>query len=50
MSQAFEVGEVRRQSLLPSSSNVVSGELKIEPVVKAANLTARPSDRVRQTP
>ena len=50
MSQAFEVGELRRQSLLPSSSNAVSGELKIEPVVNAANLTARPSDRVRQTP
>jgi hypothetical protein len=28
----------------------VSGEVKIEPVVNAANLTARPSDRVRQTP
>jgi hypothetical protein len=50
MSQAFEVGEVRRQSPLPSSSNAVSGEVKIEPVVSAANLTARPSDRVRQTP
>jgi hypothetical protein len=45
-----EVGEVRRQSLLPSSSNAVSGEVKIEPVVNAANLTARRSDRVRQTP
>jgi hypothetical protein len=48
--EAFEVGEVRRQSLLPSSSNVVSGEVKIEPVVNAANLTACPPDRVRQTP
>jgi len=40
MSQAFEVGEVRRHSLLPSSSNAVSGEVKIEHVVNATNLTA----------
>ena len=50
MSQAFEVGEVRRQSPLPSSSNAVSEDVKIEPFVNAESLTARPSDRVRQTP